>query len=213
MEFTFPNDFPVMKQIFHQQGSLPEKQFTDEMLEKGGLQQHRKDKPEECPQKMGIVGNMVRFLFAHVPGISKIPTGEKDPGNGQKSEKIEFFPGIQKNEREQNSRNSPGSPHGIVVVIVTVFKDRIQIGYQNPPKIEQQEKNNRRVAEIIGKKPFNRSSEEKKHQHIHQQMGPSCMNKRMTEQPVVLFLMNNFRRIELQLIHKFLVVEGQVGDD
>jgi len=73
------------------------------MPEKGRLEEYRKDKSEERPEKMGVVGDLIRLLFAHVPGIDQITDGEKYSGDRQQTKEIELFPWIQKNEGKKNS--------------------------------------------------------------------------------------------------------------
>lgn len=74
---------------------------------------------------MGVMGNVVRRIVALVPRVNQVTCGEEDSGNRYETEKIEFLPGIQKNEGEHHGRDCPRCTYRIVVIVVPVF-------YQGP---------------------------------------------------------------------------------
>lgn len=79
--------------------------MIDKSSEQFRFYQDRKDESENRSQEVGIVGDIVRLPLTHIPGIDQVACGKEDSRDREKSEKIEFFPGIEKDKGEEDRGN------------------------------------------------------------------------------------------------------------
>src|SRR5690606_32363298 len=100
-----------------------------------------------------------------------------------------------------------------VMRIVFVPEISGQQGDHQGQQVQGQVEQFARLPEYVDKLSFHKSPEQIKGDHIKCEVRDISMNKTATDEPVILSLISNRRRVKDKIIHYLLIAEGGERDD
>lgn len=67
------------------------------------IDKQRENKTKKCTHYVSVMVNIIGSLSAHIMAIYQVKNAHDNSGNRENSVKIDFFPRVEKNVKEDNS--------------------------------------------------------------------------------------------------------------